>query len=74
MGYNRSMLPDLNLGDRLRLRKAHPCGGFNWKGFRLGAEIGLECETCAHRIMLTRRELAHRMKALLPPIDESVKA
>lgn len=66
MGYNRTMLPDLNLGDRVRLRKPHPCGGYTWKVVRLGADIGLECETCAHRVMLTRRELAHRMKTLIP--------
>jgi len=66
MGYNRSMLQEFNLGDRVRLRKPHPCGGYTWKIVRLGADIGLECETCAHRVMLTRRELAHRMKSYLP--------
>lgn len=62
MGYNASMLPELNLGDRVSLRKPHPCGGFTWKIVRLGADIGLECEKCGHRVLLTRRELAHRMK------------
>jgi hypothetical protein len=40
---------------------------------RLGADIGLECKGCQHRVMLTRRELAKRMKANLtkhePQID-----
>lgn len=66
MGYNGSMLPELNLGDRVKLRKAHPCGGFTWRIVRLGADIGLECETCAHKVLLTRRELAHRMKTHMP--------
>jgi len=66
MGYNANMLPELNLGDRVSLRKAHPCGGFTWKIVRLGADIGLECATCGHRVLLTRRELAHRMKTHLP--------
>lgn len=66
MGYNDSMLPELNLGDRVKLRKAHPCGGFTWRIVRLGADIGLECETCAHKVLLTRRELAHRMKMHMP--------
>lgn len=66
MGYNASMLPDLKLGDRVKLRKAHPCGGYTWKIVRLGADIGLECETCSHRVMLTRRELARRIKTYLP--------
>jgi len=68
MGYNALMLPDLSLGDRVKLRKAHPCGGTIWKIVRLGADIGLECETCGHRVLLTRRELAHRMKTFLPAV------
>ncbi len=60
------MLPEIALGDRVRLRKAHPCGGFDWEVVRLGADIGLVCLTCGHRVLLTRRELARRMKALLP--------
>lgn len=60
------MLPELNLGDRVKLRKPHPCGGYTWKIVRLGADIGLECDTCSHRVLLTRRELAHRMKTLIP--------
>jgi hypothetical protein len=56
------MLPDLQLNDRLRLRKPHPCGSYEWTVVRLGADIGLLCQGCGHRVMLTRRELAKRMK------------
>jgi hypothetical protein len=66
MGYNLTMLPDLQLQDVVQLRKPHPCGSYQWKVVRLGADIGLECCQCGHRVMLTRRELAHRMKKLLP--------
>lgn len=57
---------ELILGDIVRLRKMHPCGGFEWKVVRLGADIGLECQTCQHRILLSRRDLEHRMKVLIP--------
>jgi hypothetical protein len=60
------MLPDLQLNDRLRLRKPHPCGSYEWTVTRLGADIGLECTVCKRRVMLTRRELARRVKAILP--------
>ena len=63
------MLPDINIGDRVRLRKPHPCGSYDWRIVRLGADIGLECLTCGHRVMLSRRELAHRLKTLLPGED-----
>ncbi|MDL1911687.1 DUF951 domain-containing protein [Chloroflexi bacterium CFX6] len=59
------MLPDLRLNDRLRLRKQHPCGSYEWIVTRLGADIGLECLGCGRRVMLTRRELAKRLKVNL---------
>ena len=59
------MLTDLQLNDHLRLRKQHPCGSFEWTVIRLGADIGLECRGCGRRIMLTRRELAKRLKTNL---------
>jgi len=64
--YNRCVLPDLVLDDVLRLRKPHPCGGYTWRVVRLGADIGLECVTCKRRVLLSRRELAHRLKQVLP--------
>ena len=63
------MLPDLQMNDHLRLRKPHPCGSYEWTVVRLGADIGLECKTCGHRVMLTRRELAKRMKTNLSQQD-----
>ena len=64
MRYNRSMLPDIQLNDVVKLRKPHPCGSYEWKIVRLGADIGLECLGCGHRVLLSRRELAHKVKAI----------
>ena len=58
------MLPDLQLNDVVRLRKPHPCGSYDWTVTRLGADIGLECKGCQHRILLPRRELARRVKTI----------
>ena len=57
---------DLGLGDRVRLRKPHPCGSYEWRVVRLGADIGLVCTTCGRHILLPRRELARRIKNILP--------
>jgi len=59
------MLPDLQINDTVRLRKPHPCGSYDWKVYRLGADIGLECLTCGRRVLLPRRTLAHRLKKVL---------
>lgn len=56
------MLADLLPNDLVRMRKPHPCGGDEWLVTRIGADIGLECRTCGHRVLLTRREVARRAK------------
>jgi len=65
------MLTELTLGDVVRLRKPHPCGSTNWTVVRMGADIGLECKGCGRRVLLPRRELARRLKLILPPEEKS---
>jgi hypothetical protein len=57
--------PELHLEDVLRLRKPHPCGSFEWKITRLGADIGLECLGCQRRVMMPRRKLARMLKSVV---------
>jgi hypothetical protein len=53
---------DLRMGDVVRLRKQHPCGGFEWEIVRIGADIGLRCQTCGRRILLPRSKIEKRIK------------
>ena len=55
----------LDLGDRIRLRKPHPCGSYDWVVVRLGADIGLRCEKCGRRVLLARAEVERRTKQVL---------
>ena len=56
---------DVALEDIVRLRKPHPCGSTDWKVVRLGADIGLVCLGCGHRIMIPRSLLARRIKTFV---------
>ena len=51
----------LYLGDELRLRRSHPCGGDTWLVDRLGADIGLRCMTCSRHVMVERRTVERRL-------------
>ena len=51
---------ELRLGDKVRLRKQHPCGSHEWDVVRLGADIGLVCLGCAHRILMDRLDVERR--------------
>ncbi len=56
---------DIHLNDVVRLRKPHACGGYEWRVVRLGADIGLKCTTCSRRVLLPRRDLEKRLKAIV---------
>jgi hypothetical protein len=56
----------LAVGDTVRLKKQHPCGGFEWRIIRIGADIGLRCLTCGRRVLLARSKAEKRIKAILP--------
>lgn len=67
------MLPEIKLDDILQLRKPHPCGSYNWKVYRLGADIGIECLGCQRRVLLDRRKISRRLKKIVtdpPPQNE----
>ena len=44
----------LNVGDRVKMRKPHPCGNDIWKITYVGADIKMCCEKCARTVMLDR--------------------
>jgi hypothetical protein len=56
---------DLRIGDRIAMRKAHPCGSKQFRVTRLGADIGLVCEGCGHRILMDRLDVERRFTAHL---------
>ncbi|GAB4440504.1 MAG: DUF951 domain-containing protein [Anaerolineae bacterium] len=56
---------DIRIGDVVKMRKPHPCGGDTWRVVRLGADIGIICLTCNRRAMLPRGQFARRVKQRL---------
>ena len=59
------MQQDVQVDDLVRLRKPHPCGSYEWRVMRIGADIGLKCQVCGRRILLDRRTFNKRVKAIL---------
>ena len=63
----RPKVDDLRVGDVVRLKKAHPCGGFLWLVNRIGGDIGLRCETCGHYVMIPRFRIERRIREIVRP-------
>lgn len=64
----------LYLGDVIRLRRGHPCGGDTWLVDRLGADIGLRCETCDRHVLIERRTVERRLVAFVRRGDPVLSA
>ena len=60
------MALEVKVGDQVRLKKRHPCGGYYWRVTRLGADIGLLCLNCRRHVMLPRTQLQRRVKEVVP--------
>ena len=67
------MIMEIRLGDTVRLRKAHPCGGYDWEVYRLGADIGVRCLTCGRRVLLARSVFEKRVKTFLSRGPEAME-
>lgn len=56
------MSTDTKLGDVVLLRKAHPCGSYEWEVVGVGADISLKCLKCQRRVLLAREVFKRRVK------------
>jgi hypothetical protein len=59
------MVMEIRLGDTVQLRKKHPCGGYEWEVVRVGADIGIKCLKCQHRVLLERAVLERLLKVFI---------
>jgi hypothetical protein len=64
------MTIEIKLGDIVRLRKAHPCGSYEWEVVRVGADIGLKCLKCQRRVLLERSTFQKRLKTVVTESDQ----
>lgn len=61
-----------NVGDRVELKKNHPCGGNTFEIMRVGMDVRIRCETCSTQILMERSTLEKRLKRILTHKEEDV--
>jgi hypothetical protein len=62
---------DIRLDDVVRMRKPHPCGGYEWRVVRLGTDIGVRCLTCGRKVLMPRSQYAKRVKTIVQRAPEN---
>ena len=53
---------DIQVGDVLTMKKAHPCGSRQWQVLRTGADFKLRCLGCGHEVMGPRSKLEKNIR------------
>lgn len=56
---------DVAVGDKLIMKKPHPCGSNTFSVLRSGMDFKLKCEGCRHEIMLPRVKAEKNIKQLI---------
>lgn len=56
---------DIRVGDRLQMKKKHPCGSEIFLVKRIGMDFKLCCENCGHEIMITRAKAEKGIKKII---------
>lgn len=59
-----------NVGDVVKMRKAHPCGSALWQITRTGMDFGMKCRGCGHFVLLTRVKFERMVKEVVAPAGE----
>jgi hypothetical protein len=66
-------VPQIKLDDIVRLRKPHPCGGYEWRVVRLGTDVGLVCTRCGRRVLLPRGKFNKQLKTIIRSAGDEPK-
>lgn len=56
---------DIRVGDRLTMKKQHPCGSADWLVLRTGADFRLRCCGCGHEVMGPRSRFERNIRHVL---------
>lgn len=61
---------DYAVGDIVRMKKAHPCGSYEWEITRVGMDFGIKCRGCGHFVMLPRTKFEKAVREILSKSGE----
>ena len=56
---------DIKVGDKIIMKKSHPCGDNRFNVLRVGMDFKLRCMGCGHEIMAPRSKIEKRIKSII---------
>lgn len=61
----------LDIGDRVELKKTHPCGSKTFEITRIGMDFRIRCTGCGHEARIPRAKLEKSIKKVLPKATDN---
>ncbi len=58
---------NVQVGDKLHMKKQHPCGSDCFEVLRIGADFRLRCCGCGHEIMVSRAKIEKSIRRVESP-------
>ncbi len=55
---------DVQVGDKLTMKKPHPCGCNQFGVLRVGMDFRIKCEKCGHELMSPRSKIEKHIKSI----------
>ena len=55
-----------SVGDRLMMKKKHPCGQSCFTVLRIGSDVRIKCDGCERDLTLPRLSLEKMIKKVIP--------
>ncbi len=56
---------NVKVGDRVEMKKPHPCGGKIFLILRIGMDFKIKCETCGREVMVPRNKIEKNIKKII---------
>ena len=56
---------NVNVGDRVEMKKQHPCGGKIFLVLRVGMDFKIRCEKCGREVMVSRNKIQKNIKKII---------
>lgn len=64
---------DVRVGDILKMKKPHPCGGTEFLVLRSGMDFRIRCVKCGREVMVPRLKCEKNIKKILRPEEAQGK-
>ncbi len=61
-----AVIPKIQVGDTLELKKQHPCGEKRFTVLRVGSDIRIVCCGCGRNMTLPREKLEKAIRKIIP--------